>query len=266
MHLPGTNLRLPLWVVAAILLINGAIIGWGVRAGWAADAWSSYGTWVAGFATLAAVGVALWQTKKAQDHAEDARGDAQSLLATELDAQRRHAQVVAIVSVWSASTTYIDATKDLVKHYPSTIDNARDHETHEEARRLYRHWKGTSVAISNSYIEPNLLVSDRDTRMRLRDTQKACLKLRKTINSIQTDLDEEGVYNGELIGVVDSQIKEIYSCRLEMLKCARKNIAKVPALSEQEIEDLQSTTEGSPTPAPTSGHTSTHPAASPEGS
>ncbi len=243
MHLPGTNLRIPLWVVVAILLINGAIIGWGVRAGWAADAWSSYGTWVAGFATLAAVGVALWQTKKAQDHAEDARTDAQSLLATELDAQRRHTQIMAIVPIWPKTSEFMEKTTDLLGQYQATIGHPAAHPAHLAATQAFEEWKIISMSTANAFVDSSLLVSELSTRKSISDTQDSYVRAREEIKAIHAELLQNGSFSLARIGAAQDHITAINSHRVQMHVNARKNIAQVPALSEHETENLQDASE-----------------------
>ncbi|QOH56228.1 hypothetical protein [Rhodococcus rhodochrous] len=245
-------------LVVFVLLVLAGWAGLSLFNWWAGDGsdGAAAGAWASAFGATALAIASVWlaaqanaQARKAEQRAdaEAAKAEArhkneleaaEKRLIDELDAQRRHQQLMSITPVWSTSTLYVDAAGDLVKHYPLTAGHSRDHSTHIEAGRIFRRWREIYGEMSNTFIEPNLLVTDRETRAHLSELQDACGDLKHTMTILQVSLEATEQYDTNQIEEAKTIVSRIFSARTAMLISARKNIAKVPALSDQEAEDL----------------------------
>src|SRR6476620_3857944 len=64
--LPGTDRRLPYWVVWLVALVVSFILGWGLSNGWGSSHWGPVAAWFSGALTAGAVSVSLWQAFEAK--------------------------------------------------------------------------------------------------------------------------------------------------------------------------------------------------------
>lgn len=155
-----------------------AVAALGVVNRWGSSAWGAYGTWFTGFATFAAVMVALAQTSVARREADEARRAAAAdleraeaqfknelraadeRLARELDATRRMEQLKTIPPIW-------DVVGELSYLYPRLVEALneapglpRDQESADALMQVVEPWMDCSRKVEMEFSSAMMMVSE----------------------------------------------------------------------------------------------------------
>lgn len=251
------NILLAMVAGLVVALVAGAftiyLVGF---ADWDGTQFGAIGSWLAAIATAATAVVAVVQTTKANKQARAAEKRAEDdatkrenrhsvelnaandRLARELDAQRREQQVATVVQVAVALNRFIDMSSELVKYYED-MPKPTTGSAQSEASAKYVEWKRLYRTLLDSFVAPNLLVSDLPTRKILGEIQSSCSDFKRHATAVQKGVKSGYGSSPADIGSADRAVKEIREGWRSVLSTARINIAKVPALSDTEIQELE---------------------------
>ncbi len=218
---------------------------------WGGSEWAAAGAWVGGLMTFGAVSVAVWQTNNANGQARRAEAQAKvsraedekrhdvaidaanKRLTDELDAQRRHVQLLAVLHVASALDEFTTASADLLKIY-KYLTEPFDSGDRADALAAFSEWKPLYDSASRSFVEPNLMVDDVETRQALGELQGLCRDVQTVIKGVNAGISEG--YSGMPMNTAFAagQVDDITKLRVQMIGMARRNIAMVPALADKD--------------------------------
>lgn len=257
----GAQHKDPFWryfaAGAAALFIFGLTVGWGVGDKWGADQWGDLATWLAGFATTAAVMVTVWQTNNANKQAraaeKRAEDDAKVMaerhrmemeaadkrLAHELDSARRIEQIRTIPPIWDAfgqlAVPYVDfkGVMETAHRLPRTKASA------DKLKAQVQPWINGMRNLELAFTTPVLMVSEPHTQKAITDLYEKVRKLQELTNAeLKETMVQQRPYNKEPI---DELFKEIAQSRKTMTNTVREHLAQVPPLwSADELALLKS--------------------------
>ncbi|WP_407107268.1 hypothetical protein [Rhodococcus aetherivorans] len=227
---------------------------------WGPNQWGNVGTWVAGIATSLAVIVAVWQTNNANKQArsaemrayEEARemanrhraeiAAADQRLIDQLNAQRSIEQIAAISRIWGVLAE--------VQRHVWLVDEAmhkieKDGESRELLDLAYDPYDAAKSQVKAAFTTSYMLVHDTEVIALLEKTEDAQKALEKAVQKAYRDHDNTLYHDqGSLISAMHA-VNDLRDETINLVKLKISPLRAAPLIP---------------------GHTSTHPAASPEGS
>ncbi|MCS4257997.1 hypothetical protein SAMN02799641_05878 [Rhodococcus erythropolis] len=237
LQIPWIDLRIPYWCIWIAALFLGMLLGWSFSDGWGATQWGPLASWFAGVATFAAVAIALWQTQLSRRDARQAKLDAarrlrqeqtrhaielrgaNERLDRELNAQRRHQQLISIPPIWDAISEIAHPTQKTISQLkratsgsPTAISRANDH---------YREWLPLSIRATTSFTTAFLIVDEPRIIEQLVDTERILQLLCYSLTSANERINHgKYVSNEELEAIEESRV-DLLSMRSIMMKSAK---------------------------------------------
>lgn len=218
----------------------------GAVCSWDSAAWGAYGTWVTGFATLAAVVVALIQAGVARRDADEARlaaaadleraearfkdelKSADERLTRELDASRRMDQLKTVPPMWEAVGELSFLYPKLVEALNDAPGLPRDQGSADVLMQVIEPWMDCSRRVEMAFSAAMMMVSEPHVQAALSELYEDTRALHSLVVSAATDAMRNQV-NPDWTEF-DARMASIRSRRKTMTALVREHLSKAVPL------------------------------------
>ncbi|MGF0248590.1 hypothetical protein ACQR36_29845 [Rhodococcus erythropolis] len=256
-----SKFKLVMCGVALIVVsgLSGFIVSRITRASWNMDSWGAVqwgpvAAWFSGVLTAIAVAVSLWQANEAKKKSikdakraskllkrekkrnkdaekaetkrhEQALSHADQQVQRELDAQRRHQQLMAIPPLWDAIAELQEPTKIMLRALQNGATAGIDVRTDSDER--YSQWTTAYNKAEVSLTLPSLIIYDEETVDRLNDTFRALMSLKNEVFKLHHKYNKHNEISVKEVMDVHEKMKEVIDGRGPMVETASRKIGGV---------------------------------------